>query len=193
MIAHLLTVGQERIKSLYGKLSVLCVIVAKYIVVIGIRMTELRMRTLELENGHRTGIRLDPATWQAVDWIATQQGRKWAEWAREEIAKYPDADNMTAVIRSAAMSEMLIQTTLAERAVTLDSLAEEHPLLRYSAMMNDEELAEHMRSCRIDGSEEMGGFTLHAGRDEFERPCLWIENQLKEWPSLVIPMPEKED
>ena len=68
-------------------------------------MTELRMRTLEL-NGKRTGIKLDPATWQAVDWIAGQQNRKWSEWAREEIEKYPNADNMTAVIREAAMTEL---------------------------------------------------------------------------------------
>lgn len=155
-------------------------------------MTELRLRTLEL-NGKRTAIRLDVATWQAIDWIAGEQGRKWFEWVREQLEKHPDADNMTAVIRSAAMDAMLMETALAERSGAFESIAENHPLLRYSAMMNDEELAEHMRSCHIDGSEEMGGFTLHAGRDEFERPCLWIENQLKEWPNLVIPMPDKED
>jgi hypothetical protein len=60
-------------------------------------------------------------------------------------------------------------------------------------MMNDKELAEHMRGCQIYGSEELGGFKVHAGKDEFGRYCLWIENQLKEWPSLVIPMPDKED
>lgn len=49
--------------------------------------------------------------------------------------------------------------------------------------MNDDELAEHMCSCHIDGSQEIDGFTLHAGRDESGRPCLWIENQLKGAPS----------
>lgn len=158
-------------------------------------MTELRMRTLELANGRRTGIRLDPATWQAVDWIAEQQNRKWSEWAREEIEKYPNADNMTAVIRSAAMDAMFIATTIAEHSMTLDSIADEHPLLRYSAMMNDKELAEHMHrpECQIFGSEEFGGFTVHAGKDEFGRYCLWIENQLKGGLSVVIPMPDKED
>lgn len=150
------------------------------------------MRTLELANGHRTGIRLDPATWQAVDWIALQQKRKWSDWAREHLERNPDADNMTAVIRSAVMDAMLIETAVAEHAGTLDSIAEGNPLLKYSAMMNNEEFAEHMRSCHIDGSEEMGGFTLHAGKDECGRYCLWFENQLKGWPNLVIPMPEKE-
>jgi len=155
-------------------------------------MTELRMRAFEI-NGHRMGIRLDPATWQAVDWIASQQKRKWSDWAREQIQNNPDADNMTAVIRAAAMNALLVETALAERSVTLDSIADEHPLLQCSSMMNDEELAEHMRSCHIDGSEQMGGFTLHAGKDECGRYCLWFENQLKEWPSLVIPMPDKEE
>ncbi|PTR09937.1 ribbon-helix-helix protein [Nitrosospira sp. Nsp5] len=155
-------------------------------------MTELRMRTLELANGHRTGIRLDPATWQAVEWIAGQQKRKWPEWVREQLEKHPNADNRTAVIRAAAMDTMLLETTLAERSTTLDSIAEGHPLLRYSAMMNDEEFAESMRAGIIDGSEEMGGFTLHAGKDEFGQYCLWFENHLKGWPNLVIPMPEEE-
>jgi hypothetical protein len=55
-----------------------------------------------------------------------------------------------------------------------------------------EEFAEHLRSCHVDGSEEMGGFTLRAGTDELGQPCLWIENQLKGWPNLVISLPEKE-
>lgn len=151
------------------------------------------MRTLELTNGHRTGIRLDAATWQAVDWIASQQKRKWSEWAREQLERHPKADNMTAVIRAAAMDAMLVETILAERTATLNSIADEHPLLRYSAMMNDKELAEHMRRCQVFGSEELGGFTVHAGKDEFKRPCLWFENQLKGWPHLVIPMPDKEE
>ena len=91
------------------------------------------------------------------------------------------------------MDALLVEITLAERSRTIDSIAEGHPLLKYSTTMNDDELADHMRSCHIDGSEEMGGFTVHAGKDEFGRHCLWIENQLKRCPSLVIPMPEKED
>jgi predicted DNA-binding ribbon-helix-helix protein len=68
-------------------------------------MTELRMRTLEL-NGKRTAIRLDVATWQAIDWIAGQQNRKWSEWARDKLEKDLDVVNMTAVIREAAMTEL---------------------------------------------------------------------------------------
>lgn len=149
-------------------------------------------RMLPLGDGKRTGVKLDTATWQAIDWLAGQQGQTWQEWCLSIIKSIDESENATAAVRAAAMDGILMETILSSRA-SLESIAEQHPLLRYSAMMNDEELAEHMRSCHIDGSEEMGGFTLHAGRDEFERPCLWIENQLKEWPNLVIPMPDKED
>lgn len=65
----------------------------------------------ELANGYRTGIRLNPATWRAVDWIVSQQGHKWSEWAREQLEQKPDADNMTAVIRAAAMDALLVEIT----------------------------------------------------------------------------------
>jgi predicted DNA-binding ribbon-helix-helix protein len=69
-------------------------------------MMETRMRAIEL-NGHRKGIRLDVETWAAIDWIAKNQKRKWAVWAREKINDGEDYDNLTAVIRTAAMDEIL--------------------------------------------------------------------------------------
>jgi predicted DNA-binding ribbon-helix-helix protein len=149
-------------------------------------------RMLPLGDGRRTAIKLDSATWHAIDWLAGEKGQTWQEWCAAVIHATVEDENSTAAIRAAAMDSILTETILASRA-TIDSIAEDHPLLRYSAIMNDEELAKHMRSCVIDGSEEMGGFTLHAGKDESGNPCLWIENQLKGWPSVVIPMPGKED
>lgn len=86
------------------------------------------------------------------------------------------------------MGGLLAETILAQR-VSLDSIADRHPLLRYSSTMDDADLAEHMRGCEVWGAEDFGGFKLHAGKDEFGRPCLWIENGMKDWPSAVIPMP----
>jgi hypothetical protein len=152
-------------------------------------------RMLPLGDGKRSGIKLDAPTWQALDWLAEQKGQTWREWCLAIVLATPEEENITAAIRAAAMDGILMETILANRATTIDSIADEHPLLRYSAMMNDKELAEHMRrhDCQIYGSEELGGFTVHAGKDEWGRYCLWIENQLKEWPSLVISMPKKED
>ena len=145
------------------------------------------MRTLELVGSKRTGIRLDPATWIAVDWLAARKGLKWAEWVREIVRNRPDTDNMTAVIREAAMDGILVETVLAKRATLRESIAADHPMLIASAIMDDSDLAEHMGNCEIHGSEDFGGFTLHAGNDEFQRPCVWIENNLRNCPHVVLP------
>jgi predicted DNA-binding ribbon-helix-helix protein len=165
-----------------------------YIEILDITM-KITQRMLPLGGGKRTGIKLDPATWQAIDWLAGQKGQTWQEWCGAIVHATSGDENITAAIRAAAMDGILMETILGNRATTIDSIADEHPLLRYSAMMNDKELAEHMhkRECQIYGSEELGGFTVHAGKDEFGRYCLWIENQLKGGLSLVIPMPDKEE
>ena len=152
-------------------------------------MADSKMRTLELVGTKRTGIRLDSATWLAVDWLAERQGKKWAEWAREIAENNPGADNMTAVIREAAMNGILTETILAKRETLQGSLADEHPMLLASAIMDDDELIEHMGNSEIQGSEDFVGFTLHAGIDEFQRPCIWIENNVKGCPSVALPMP----
>ena len=89
------------------------------------------------------------------------------------------------------MGGLLAETVLAQR-VSLDSIAERHPMLRYSAMMDDQELAEFMRLGEVWGTEDMGGFKVHAGRDEADQPCLWIENGMKGWPSLMLVQAEDE-
>ncbi|MBU1264039.1 MAG: ribbon-helix-helix domain-containing protein [Gammaproteobacteria bacterium] len=150
-------------------------------------MFEVLQRMLPLKNGRRTAIKIDTATWQAIDWLAEQSGQTWQQWCASVIDAMPEGENMTASLRSAAMDCILTETVMGSRA-TIDSIADKHPLLCDSAMMSDAELSEHMRKCHIDGSEDMGGFILHAGQDEFGRACLWIENQLKGWPSVVIPM-----
>ncbi len=49
-----------------------------------------------------------------------------------------------------------------------------------------QELAEFMRLGQVWGTEDMGGFKVHAGLDEADQPCLWIENGMKGWPSLML-------
>lgn len=162
----------------------------RHVEIHGFLMVEVLQRMLPLKGGKRTAIRLDAAMWQAIDWLAEQNGQTWQQWCASVIDTLHEGENMTAALRAAAMDCLLIKTVMASPA-TLDSVA--HPLLRYSALMNEKELAEHMRKCRIEGSEGMGGFVLHAGTDEFGRPCVWIENRLKGWPSVVIRMAEGTD
>lgn len=67
-----------------------------------------KMRTFEID-GKKRGVRLDAQTWEAVDWLADQTGKKWAELARRWVSDDPqDAEiNLTAVIRSGITAELL--------------------------------------------------------------------------------------
>lgn len=154
--------------------------------------TDPVLRMVPLGQGKRQPIRLDAPTWQAVDWLAGNAGQTWQQWCGSVIDRTPEDQNFTAAIREAAMSGILAETILAQRA-SLDSIADRHPLLLNSSMMDDIELADHMRSCEVWGMEDLGGFKLHVGRDEFCRPCIWIENGMKDWPSVVLPMPGREE
>lgn len=151
-------------------------------------MVDFVTRAVPLGQGKRQPIRLEAPTWQAIEWLAGQAGLTWQQWCAYVIESTPTEENTTATIRETVMGELLAATVNAPRA-SLDSIADRHPMLRYSNTFDDGELADHMRSCEVWGGEDMGGFKLHAGKDEFGRPCLWIENGMKDWPSVVIPMP----
>lgn len=149
-------------------------------------------KMVPLAGGGRTGIKLDAPTWQAVEWLAGNAGQTWQQWCATVIERTPPDENLTASVREAAMAGLLAETVLAQR-VSLDSIAERHPMLRYSVIMDDQELAEFMRLGEVWGTEDMGGFKVHAGRDEADQPCLWIENGMKGWPSLMLVLAEDEE
>lgn len=149
-------------------------------------MPEAVQRMLPLATGKRTAIRLDAASWQAIDWLASQANQTWQAWCNAALTTYEEGDNLTATLRTAAMNGILVETILATPP-SLEALADNHELLRYSAVMNDKELRDHMKGCEVLGHENYGSFTLHAGKDEFGRPCVWIENNMKGCASVVIP------
>ena len=65
------------------------------------------MRALTLyENEPRKGISLDEATWKAIDYLSKRERKKWSDWAMEQLSKYPDAINRTAVLRYEAMKQI---------------------------------------------------------------------------------------
>lgn len=142
-------------------------------------------KMVPLAGGGRTGIKLDAPTWQTIEWLAGNSGLTWQQWCAAVIEQTPTDENTTAAIREAAVGGLLAETILAQR-VSLDSIAKHHPMLRYSAVMDDQEIAEFMRLGEVWGTEEFGGFTVHAGRDEADQPCLWIENGMKDRPSLML-------
>lgn len=150
-------------------------------------MVDFVTKAVPLGPGKRQPIRLEAPTWVAIDWLAGNAGLTWQQWCAAVIGRTPAGENTTASIREAVMSELLAETINAPRA-SLDSIADRHPMLRYSALIDDQELAEFMRLGEVSGTENMGGFKIHAGLDEADQPCLWIENGMKGWPSLMLVM-----
>ena len=151
-------------------------------------MVDFVTKAVPFGQGKRQPIRLEAPTWQAIDWLAGQTGLTWQQWCAAVIERTDPNENTTAAIRETAMAELLAATINAPRA-SLDSIADQHPLLRCSNTFDDSELAEHLRTCEVWGDEDFGGFKLYVGRDEYSRPCVWIENSMKGWPSVVLPMP----
>lgn len=142
-------------------------------------MTDSRMRTLEVAGGKRTGIRLDSATWQAVDWISEQHGKKWADWAREVIRKNPGADNMTALIREAAMETLLAETIFSSRGQDLAKM-EGNALTRNSAALDDRQLDEFLKVAIVQGESDFVAFRVIFGNDEHGRDFLAIRNGMRD-------------
>lgn len=139
-------------------------------------MVEQKMRTLEVLDGKRTGIRLDEATWQAIDWLAERRGKKWAQWASEVIQRKPTADNMTAVVREAAMNELLSETIFAERANDLAAM-DGNVYTRNHGVVDDDGLRSYQDLAR--GESDFGGFAILFGVDDEGRDFLAVRNGLR--------------
>lgn len=68
-------------------------------------------------NGKRRGITLDKQTWLAIDWLADRANTKWPELFRAWAARDEDGSrlNLTAVIRAAAIADLMEATIAAPR------------------------------------------------------------------------------
>lgn len=149
-------------------------------------MAEEKMRAFEFE-GKRRGVRLDDGTWQAIDWLADQSGVKWAELARNWVTNATNDDgNLTRVIRSAVMNELLAATILGEDRGRQLAAIELNSLMRNSGSLNDKQLGEVMKSATVQGEIEQGGFNVIFGHDGVGQDCVWIENNLRGWPHFAL-------
>lgn len=148
------------------------------------------MRTFEFA-GTRRGVRLDAGTWTAVDWLAQQRGVKWSELAREwaTLGTHGDGSdgNLTRIIRSAAMAELLNETILAERADGFGGL--QATGFRLAGMFGDDDFAETKSAGVIEDTADLVSVKVHAGINEHGCIAFYVENQLAECPHLVISTP----
>lgn len=154
-------------------------------------MSKETMRAFDFE-GKRRGIRLDEGTWQAIDWLAEQRGVKWAELAREwaTLGKHAiDSDkNMTRIIRSSAVQALLAETIFNERAEMFDTPS--GPIWQSLGVCDDEGLDYALAQAKsIEGHQDFGGFTLHAGVSEHGNAAFYIRSSMKDGDNLIISTP----
>jgi hypothetical protein len=150
-------------------------------------MVMTTQRMLALSSGKRVSMKLDQATWQAVDWLADQYGQTWQDWCNKALKGSMD-DNMTAAIREAAMSGLLEETIFYDRAGQLEAM-ELHPLMRNSGMLNDDQLKEILGKARVAGQSDFGAFTVLFGMDENHQDCIWIRNEMREGLHFAFAVP----
>jgi predicted DNA-binding ribbon-helix-helix protein len=153
-------------------------------------MSGEKMKSFEFE-GKRRGIRLDAGTWQAIDWLAEQRGVKWSVLAREWASRGTDGpnrgENLTRVIRSAAVQALMKETVLAERA---DMHASAGPIWRSLGMCSDEWFDEALAQAEhIEGVQDFEGYTLHAGVSEFGNVAFYLRSNFRDGMNLIISTP----
>lgn len=146
-------------------------------------------RMFQLMGTKRTGIKLDDATWRAIDWIAEQDGKSWQEWCSEAIFNAGANENMVASVRSAVIEAMLIETVGGERRASALAAMERHPLMKDSAMLGDKDFQMVMDGATVYGSSDFISFKVHFGRDQYGQDSVWIENALKDCPHFAFLIP----
>jgi hypothetical protein len=162
---------------------------------------KLETRHLTFEGASRTTIQLEPEAWGLIDEIARVKGMEWVEWVRQEAKEAPTGVSRSAWLRKRAMKVFReIADTRDAMEVLMQGRADaihDDPFTNpefdeYFALLDEDRISEHLQECEVEGTAELGGFNVHVGFDEFGRRCFWIENQLKERPSLVISIPKSE-
>lgn len=153
-------------------------------------MADYKLRSLDtgMGTGGRTTVRLDDATWAAVDLIAGRKGVKWREWARDLLKANPDAPNATAVIRNAAVNELMTTAFIddgEERGFDL-ALQEAHALMKINAAVSNAQLDEMLKVATVQGRQDFGGFEIAFGHDNDGRDCVWVINGLKNGLNFVM-------
>jgi predicted DNA-binding ribbon-helix-helix protein len=79
------------------------------------RLNESNSTNAPFRDGKRTGIKLDSATWVAIEWLADQQDQTWQEWCNKIIHATPEDENVTASIRAEAMDGIFSELMLAKK------------------------------------------------------------------------------
>ncbi len=149
---------------------------------------EATQKMIPVGKGKRIGIKLDEPTWRAVEWLAEQAGQTWQQWCAQVIQEAgEDSNNMTAVVRAAAMDRLLSETILADRADQMTS--PQAIAMRMAGQCDDGVFREDLQQSTVESKSDCGGFTLRTGIDMYGRICYWIENGLRGGTHIIVRTP----
>jgi len=153
---------------------------------------EATQRMVPLDDGKRTGIKLDSATWRAIDWLAVQEGKTWQQWCATVVAATSDSENTTAAVRAAAVDGLLVKAVFGEDRAEQMAAMERHPLMRDSGTLNDDQFEQVMRGAAVQGWSDFGGYAIGYGYDENGQYCTWVKNGLRAGLHFAFVVPNHE-
>lgn len=136
-------------------------------------------KAIPLNDGRRTSVRLDNATWELIDKLAALQGKNWRDWCTEALASVASEENMTAALRSeVSRTLVLAHIDLGSRNDDLARL-EANQLTQRSSTFSDQQLADFLTTATVFGESDFGGFTIIFGHDADGEDFLVVKNNLR--------------
>jgi len=143
-------------------------------------------RGITLTSGKKTSLHLEVATWAVIDYIAASEGRKWQRWANEVLDAKDDVQNVSSVIRAAAMDNLLNRQRMIDAEVGTEVLDEHHEIVgREYYRIDDEALQSELVAAQITHRDSaFNGFEVIAGYrgipGEPAAPFLCIRSALRD-------------
>lgn len=142
-------------------------------------------RGITLNNGTKTSLHLEVATWAAIDYLAAQEGRKWQRWANDAIDASSDTSNLSSTIRAAALDNLLNRQRVIDAEVATQQMDMDHEIIGTEYYrLDDEALTSELDAARIthrdsafDGFEVIAGYRGVAG--DPQDPFLCIRSAIR--------------
>jgi predicted DNA-binding ribbon-helix-helix protein len=143
-------------------------------------------RGTTLNDGKKTSLHLESATWAAIDYIAACEGRKWQRWASEVLEATPTATNYSSAIRAAVVNNLLTRQLDADQETHTQVLDESHEIIGTEYYrLDDEALQSELGAARITHRDSaFNGFEVIAGYrgipGDPQSPFLCIRSALRD-------------
>jgi hypothetical protein len=158
---------------------------------------ELATRAYIDHDKKRTTMRLDAATWNAIDALAADAGTDWETWLNSVPVVHT---SRTTDVRQAVVEELQARRESAFARALGQPLKDDSghlltgdPMLMEAAPLTDAELKAELAPANAEtqverGTYEFRGFQVRTGT-RHGRPCYWIINGVRGGAHLALPIP----